>query len=79
MTAVLSDSPIEPGGILHHDEGVDLLPANISLAGMEVSLVNAMSRETTLKRVLANYSKEITALLRETYGSRIRIFDAEIP
>ena len=29
MTAVLSDSPIEPGGILHHDEGVDLLPANI--------------------------------------------------
>ena len=123
---------------------------------MEVSLVNAMSRETTLKRVLANYSKdydhilldcspslgmltinalaaadriiipvqaqylsikgveqllgtvarvkqninhrlkidgvlltmvdsrtnnskEIAALLRETYGSRIKIFDAEIP
>lgn len=58
MTAVLNDSPIDPGGILHHDEGVDLLPANISLAGMEVSLVNAMSRETTLKRVLANYSKD---------------------
>ena len=63
MTAVLNDSPIDPGGILHHDEGVDLLPANISLAGMEVSLVNAMSRETTLKRVLANYSKDYDHIL----------------
>ena len=63
MTAVLKDSPIDPGGILHHDEGVDLLPANISLAGMEVSLVNAMSRETTLKRVLANYSKDYDHIL----------------
>lgn len=48
MAAVLTDKPIDPGGVLHHEEGVDLLPANISLAGMEVSLVNAMSRETTL-------------------------------
>ena len=156
MADVLTDKPIDPGGILHYDEGVDLLPANISLAGMEVSLVNAMSRETTLKRVLANYSKdydhilldcspslgmltinalaaadriiipvqaqylsikgveqllgtvarvkqninhrlkidgvlltmvdsrtnnskEIAALLRETYGGKIKIFDAEIP
>ena len=63
MTAVLNDSPTDPGGILHHDEGVDLLPANISLAGMEVSLVNAMSRETTLKRVLANYSKDYDHIL----------------
>ena len=157
MAKALNSEPIGSGdGILHHEEGVDLLPANISLAGMEVSLVNAMSRETTLKRVLANYSrdydhilldcspslgmltinalaaadriiipvqaqylsikgveqllgtvahvkqninhklkidgvlltmvdsrtnnsKEIAALLRETYGSRIKIFDAEIP
>ena len=63
MAAVLTDKPIDPGGILHHDEGVDLLPANISLAGMEVSLVNAMSRETTLKRVLANYSRDYDHIL----------------
>ena len=57
MMKVLNSDPIAPGeGILHHDEGVDILPANIALAGMEVSLVNAMSRETTLKRVLASYS-----------------------
>lgn len=59
MGNVLSDIPIHPGdGVLHHEEGVDILPANIALAGMEVSLVNAMSRETTLKQVLANYSKD---------------------
>lgn len=157
MNNVLNDKTIQPGaGILHHEEGVDILPANIDLAGMEVALVNAMSRETTLKQVLANYSKDydhilldcspslgmltinalaaadriiipvqsqylsvkgveqllgtvarvkrninhklkidgvlltmvdsrtnnskdIAALLRETYGSKIKVFDAEIP
>ena len=157
MGSVLNSEPIYPGeGILHHEEGVDILPSNIALAGMEVSLVNAMSRETTLKRVLANYSRdydhilldcspslgmltinalaasdriiipvqaqylsikgveqllntvvrvkrninhklkidgvlltmvdsrtnnsrEISALLRDTYGSKIKVFDAEIP
>ena len=33
-------------GILRHEEGVDLMPGNIELSGVEVSLVNVMSRET---------------------------------
>ena len=50
MAKVLQEQPIEPGeGILHHPEGVDLMPANISLSGMEISLVNVMSREKVLK------------------------------
>ena len=53
MGKVLEDKPIQPGeGILHHVEGVDLIPASIELAGMEVGLVNAMSREKVLKQVL---------------------------
>ncbi len=53
MGKVLTDKSIQPGeGILHHAEGVDLIPASIELAGMEVSLVNAMSREKVLKQVL---------------------------
>ena len=53
MGKVLTDTPILPGeGILHHAEGVDLMPANIELSGMEVSLVNAMSRETILRQYL---------------------------
>ena len=157
MGKIMMENPITPDeGILHHPEGVDLVPSNIELSGMEVALVNAMSRETTLKRVLASYSKdydhilldcspslgmltinalaaadriiipvqaqylsvkgveqllgtvarvkqninhrlkidgvllamtdsrtnnsrEIASLLRETYGSRIKVFDAEIP
>ena len=49
MTKAMNDQSIPPGeGILHHDEGVDLIPANIELASLEVSLVNCMSREKVL-------------------------------
>ena len=45
--------PIQPEKeFSHHAEGVDLIPSNIELAGMEVGLVNAMSREKILKQVL---------------------------
>ena len=157
MGKVLTDTPIQSGeGILHHAEGVDLMPADIQLSGMEVSLVNAMSRETILRQYLetvkhqyshilidcqpslgmltvnalaaanrvlipvqaeylpakgleqllqtiskvrrqinpklqidgilltmvdgrTNFAKEISALLRETYGSKIKVFGSEIP
>ncbi len=39
--------------VLTHSEGVDLIPTNLELASMEVSLVNAMSREYTLKSCIA--------------------------
>ena len=42
-------------GIIHHGEGVDLLPSNIELSGFEVRLINAMSRE----RVLKTYVNEV--------------------
>ena len=50
MQAVIDDAPIPNShGILHHNEGVDLLPANIALSGMEIRLINAMSRESVLR------------------------------
>ncbi len=53
MQKAMNDQPIQPGeGILHHAEGVDLIPANIELAGLEVALVNSMNREKMLKQVL---------------------------
>ena len=53
MERILLDEPIAyREGILQHEEGIDLIPANIELSGLEVSLVNAMSRETVLKRIL---------------------------
>jgi len=58
MEKVMRDEPIAAGeGILHHDEGVDLVPANIELSGMEMLLVNAMSREFTLKSYLNEVKK----------------------
>lgn len=157
LKKVLTDDPILPReGILHHPEGVDFMPADIQLSGMEVSLVNAMSRETVLRQYLdsvkyqyshilidcqpslgmltvnalaaadrviipvqaeylpakgmeqllstvskvrrqinpklkidgilltmvdarTNFAREISALLRETYGSMITVFGTEIP
>ena len=50
---IIQDVPLTPGeGILRHAEGVDLLPANIELSGLEVTLVNTMSRETVLREYL---------------------------
>lgn len=50
MIAMINDDELDLDlGILHHKEGVDLLPANIELSGLEVSLVNVMSRETLMK------------------------------
>ena len=45
MEKVVNDEPWEiDEGILHHEEGVDFLPANIELAGMETTLVNTIRR-----------------------------------
>ena len=38
--------------IIHHNEGVDIIPANIELSAIEVSLVNVMSRELILKQLV---------------------------
>lgn len=153
---MLDQPPLPKEGILSHEEGVDLVPANITLSGLEVSLVNAMSRETILKQYLetvkgqydyilldcmpslgmltvnalaasdqvlipvqanylsakgleqllqtvnkvkrqinpklriegilltmvdsrTNYAKEISTLIRDTYGSKLKVYDADIP
>ena len=50
-------------GILHHEEGVDIIPTNLELSGMEISLVNAMSREQTLKLYLSDLKKDYDYIL----------------
>lgn len=70
MKKIVSDQPIESGeGILHHPESVDLVPANIELAGMEVSLVNVMSRESVLKQYLDSVKKEYDFILLDCMPS----------
>lgn len=70
MGKVLNDQPIAPGeGILHHPEGFDLMPSDIQLSGMEVSLVNAMSRETILRQYLDTVRKQYTHILLDCQPS----------
>ena len=53
LTDIINETPNEPlSGILHHKEGVDLLPANLELSAMEYNLMNALSRETTMRTYL---------------------------
>jgi len=52
---VINEGEITSEGILQHEEGIDYVPANIELSGLEVSLVNVMSREL----VLRNYINQI--------------------
>ena len=64
MGHILMDEPIHSGeGILHHLEGVDLMPADIQLSSMEVSLVNAMSRETILRQYLNTLKGQYSHIL----------------
>lgn len=60
MQDIIDDKPFDvQKGILHHNEGVDLLPSNIELSGLEVRLINAISRErvltTCINEVKKNY------------------------
>lgn len=157
LNSMMEEEAIQPqDGILRHDEGIDLMPSNIELSGIEVSLVNAMNREKILKQYIdfmkreyhyilidcmpslgmltinalaaadnvlipvqaqylpvkgleqlllttarvkrqinptldingvlltmvdnrTNYAKDISALLRDTYGGSLKVFDTDIP
>ena len=66
----MMEKPIAPGeGILHHPEGIDLVPANIELSGMEVALVNAMSRETILRQYLDTVKQNYDYILLDCMPS----------
>ena len=64
MKKVVDEKEIRPGeGILHHEEGMDLMPSSIELSGMEVALVNTISRETVLKEFLESVKRDYDFVL----------------
>jgi cellulose biosynthesis protein BcsQ len=53
MIKIIDEEPIDTDeGILHHGEGIDLMPSSIELSAIDVSLVNTMSREIVLRTYL---------------------------
>ncbi len=70
MGKVLDEGTIAPGeGLLHHAEGVELIPASIELWGMEVSLVNAMNCENVLKQYLDSVKRQYNSVLLDCMPS----------
>jgi len=64
MQDIIVDNPIDvQKGILHHGEGVDLIPSNIELSGLEVRLINAISRERVLKTCINEVKKNYDYVL----------------
>lgn len=64
MAGVIEDKPLPVGaGVIRHQEGVDILPANIELSGLEVSLFNVMSREYVLRNCIEPLRKQYDYIL----------------
>jgi len=64
LAKIVENKPFDPHeGILHHDEGVDLMPSSIELSGLEMRMVNAMSREFALRNYLADIKPDYDVIV----------------
>lgn len=64
MMAIINEKEFEiTDGILHHKENVDLLPANIELSALEVTMGNVMSRELIMKEYIEAVRTEYDDIL----------------
>lgn len=70
MQGVVDDEEINAErAVIKLNEGIDLIPSNIELSGMETSLLNAMSREYVLKNTLSDISRNYDYVLIDTMPS----------
>ena len=64
LANVINDEEMEDGyGILKHEEGIDLLPGNIELSGVEVSLVSVISRELVMRSYIEQVREKYDYIL----------------
>jgi chromosome partitioning protein len=53
MNNIINETDFDPtAGLIRHSEGVDLLPANNSLTGIELALAPLIGRETVLRQYI---------------------------
>ena len=53
MSSIINETDFDPAaGIVHHPDGVDLLPSNSTLAGLEIALAGLIGRETVLRQYI---------------------------
>ena len=64
MQDIIDDKTVDVSqGIIHQKEGVDLIPSNIELSGLEVRLINALSRESVLKTYVNEVKRDYDFVL----------------
>ena len=64
LEAVIDEEEFEAEkGILHHDEGVDVLPGNIELSAIEVAMTSIMSREVMMREYLERVKEKYDYIL----------------
>ena len=64
MQDIIDDKTVDVSqGIIHHEEGVDLIPSNIEMSGLEVRLINALSRESVLKTYVNEVKRDYDFVL----------------
>ena len=76
MMNIINDEEIaEEEGILHHEEQVDLLPANIELSALEVTMSNVMSRELIMKEYIDTFTISMNQQFEPGHNKIIRATD----
>ena len=75
MQDIIDDNPIDvQKGILHHGEGVDLLPSNIELSGLEVRLIKDLSRdEAIIVMVESNLQRSTILPSEKAFAYKMRL------
>ena len=70
MEKIISDDELLPDeGIIHQQEGVDLLPANIELSSMDLQLVSTMNRERIMSIYLDSVKDKYDYILLDCMPS----------
>jgi len=62
MTSIINDAGFDRT-VIKHTEGADILPANNSLAGVELALVQTMGREGILRQYISEVKKQYDYLI----------------
>jgi len=67
ISDIIAEKDIEPKkGIIHHAEGVDIIPANNNLTGIELVLAPLIGRETILRQYIDKVQSQYNYLIIDT-------------
>lgn len=69
LEAAISNTQLKKDVIVHHEEGMDVIPASLDLASMDNMLVNVMNRERMLHFGLEQFQKQYQYIIIDSAPS----------